>query len=192
MSAHHLHDEGALMRIRRAHDGINSLDNSMQRRIGTDSHVSTAKIIVNRSDHAGNVQHSVFLALVIGDTTGRQQLVQQTAPFLPEQVCTSQRTVATNYHLQTIGMNESDHRLKNIRVYQIRNSFLHQIAGSRKASLALTKIRATRRPNDGATTMNNAGHWRPVGVLDVVAAIDHALVALTNEVNLKHEYMIFT
>lgn len=102
MSAHNLHDECALMRIGRADDRIDCLDDPMQCRIGADGHVRSAEVIVNGPDHAGNVQHAVFLPLLRSDFAVFQQFVQQTAPFLPEQVGAGQRAIATDDHLRII------------------------------------------------------------------------------------------
>lgn len=87
MTAHHLHDECTLMRVRRTNDGINGLDDPMQSRICADGHVRATKIVINRTDHAGDVQYTVLFALLIVDLFVVEQLVQQTAPFLTEQIC---------------------------------------------------------------------------------------------------------
>lgn len=87
VTAHHLHDECALMRIRRTNDGIDGLDDAMQRRVRADGHVRAAKIVVDRADHAGDVQHAVLFALLVVDPFVVEQFVQQTAPLLTEQIC---------------------------------------------------------------------------------------------------------
>lgn len=52
MTTHDLHNKGALMRVRSAGDGIDSLDNTMQSRIRTNGHVRAAEIVVDGS-HLG-------------------------------------------------------------------------------------------------------------------------------------------
>lgn len=50
MSAHDLHDEGALVRIGGAHDRVNRLDDSVQRRVRADRHVCSAEVVVDGAD----------------------------------------------------------------------------------------------------------------------------------------------
>lgn len=85
---HDLHDECALMRIRRADDRVDGLDDTMQCRICADGHVCAAEIVVDRANHAGDVQYAELLTLLGVDAAFLQQFVQQTAPFLTEQIGT--------------------------------------------------------------------------------------------------------
>lgn len=52
MTTHDLHNEGALMRVSSAGDGIDSLDNTMQSRVRTNGHVRAAEIVIDGS-HLG-------------------------------------------------------------------------------------------------------------------------------------------
>lgn len=153
------------MRIRRADDRIDGLDDAVQRRIGADGHVRAAEIVIDRADHAGNVQQAELFALLGVDALLGQQLVEQAGPLLAEQIRAGQRAVAANHH-------------------QIGDAAVHQIAGGRQAALALLEVHAACRTDDGAAAMDDAGHRRPVGLLDVFAAVDHTLVAFANEVDL--------
>lgn len=47
MTTHDLHNEGTLMRVRSAGDGIDSLDNTMQSRIRTNGHVRATEIVID-------------------------------------------------------------------------------------------------------------------------------------------------
>lgn len=46
VSAHDLHDEGALVRVGGADDGVDGLDDAVQRRVRADRHVRAAEVIV--------------------------------------------------------------------------------------------------------------------------------------------------
>lgn len=50
MTTHDLHDEGALMRVGCAHDGINRLDDPVQGRVRSDGHVRATEIVVDGAD----------------------------------------------------------------------------------------------------------------------------------------------
>lgn len=75
------------MRIRRTDNGIDGLDDAMQGRVRADGHVRAAEIVVDRADHAGDVQLAVLFALLVVDLFVVEQLVQQAAPLLTEQIC---------------------------------------------------------------------------------------------------------
>lgn len=47
--AHDLHNEGSLMGVGRADDGVDGLDDPVQSRVRTDGHVCATEIIVNGS-----------------------------------------------------------------------------------------------------------------------------------------------
>lgn len=49
MTTHDLHNKGTLMRVRRAGDGIDSLDNTMQGCIRTNGHVRATEIVIDGS-----------------------------------------------------------------------------------------------------------------------------------------------
>jgi hypothetical protein len=67
VAPHDFHDEGALVRVGSGDDGVNRLDDSVQRRVGADGHVRAAEIVVNGADHASNVQMTVLFTLFLGD-----------------------------------------------------------------------------------------------------------------------------
>lgn len=81
MTAHDFHDKCTLMWVCCAYDGINGFDNTMQCRISADGHVGATEIVIDRSDHAGNVKNAELEALIICDAFVLQQFVQQIAPF---------------------------------------------------------------------------------------------------------------
>lgn len=166
VSAHHLHDKCSLMRVGSTDDGIDRLDDPVQSRIRTDGHVRSAEIVINGTDHAGNVQALVLGALFLSDLTRRQQFVQQTGPLLPEQVGTGQRTVTSDHH-------------------QIGDATGDQVEGGLQAAGSFLEVHAASGTDDGTTPMNNTGYRGPVGFHDVVTAVHHALVTLTDEVDLE-------
>lgn len=112
-----------------------------------------------------NVQHIVLLLLLARNGIALKQLFQETGPFLTEQIGTSQRTVSTNNH-------------------QIGNATLHQIIGGLEATSTLTEVLATSGSDDGTSTVDNRRDRCPIGFLNAIATIDHALVAFPNEVDL--------
>lgn len=120
----------------------------------------------SETHHSSNLEVLELLSLLSGDPVGLLQLVQQTAPLLPEQVGSGQRAVASDDH-------------------QVRDLALDQIAGGGQATGALPEGHATRGSNHSAAVVNDTGDGRPVGLLNVVAAIDHSLVALPDEVDLN-------
>lgn len=187
MTTHDLHNEGALMRVRSAGDGIDSLDNTMQSRIRTNGHIRATEIVIDGAHlrsyihliilysiypvipfviyQADNVQHIVLLLLLAGNGIALKQLFQQTGPFLTEQIGTSQRTVSTNNH-------------------QIGNAMLYQIIGGLEPTSTLTEVLATSGSNDGTSTVYNRRYRCPTSLLNAIATIDHTLVAFTNKVDL--------
>lgn len=165
MSAHDLHDKRTLMRVRRTDDGIDGLDDPVQGRIRSDGHVRTAEIVINRTDHAGNVQRLVLESLLLGDLALLQQLVQQAGPLLPEQVRTGQRTVTTDHD-------------------QVGDATADQVEGGLQTTLTLPEIGTTSGTDHGTAPVDNTGHRGPTGLDDVLAAVHHALVALSDEVDL--------
>lgn len=48
MTTHDLHNEGALMGVGRAGNGVDRLDNAMQCGVRADGHVRAAEVVVNR------------------------------------------------------------------------------------------------------------------------------------------------
>lgn len=98
MSTHDLHDEASLMTRRRGHDGIDSLDDAVQSRVGANGHVRAAKVVVDRAHETDDVQVRVLRALFLGYLAGSEQLVEQRCPFAFEHVRAGQATVATDTH----------------------------------------------------------------------------------------------
>lgn len=49
MTAHDLHDEGALVGVGSAHDSIDSFDDPVQGRVRSDRHVGAAEIVIDRA-----------------------------------------------------------------------------------------------------------------------------------------------
>lgn len=76
MSAHHLHNECTLMRVSGRDNGIDSLDDTMQCRISADGHVGATEIVIDWTNHTGNVQYTVFGALFLRDFTILEQFVR--------------------------------------------------------------------------------------------------------------------
>lgn len=193
MTTHDLHDEGALMGVGCTGDGIDCLDDAMQCRVRADGHVSATEIVVYGANlqkdssirkyiqgilcvayQSNDVQDIELLLLLGGNGLVLDQLVQQAGPLLTEQIGAREGAIASNDH-------------------QIGDSSLNQVVSGFQATLTLTEVLATGGANDGATTMDNGWDWGPVGFLDAVATIHHALVAFTNEVDLaegKHESIV--
>lgn len=166
VSAHDLHDEGALMRVGCADDGVNRLDDAVESGISADGHVRAAEVVVDGSDHAGNVETLVLCALLCRDSVRLQKLVQQAAPFDAEQVGAGQGAVTADDN-------------------EVCDSLLDEILGGLQAAPTLFEVHATGRSYDGTATVDDAGHCGPVSFSDVLAAIDHSLVALFDEVDLQ-------
>lgn len=113
-----------------------------------------------------NVQHIELLLLLGGNGLVLHQLLQQARPLLTEQIGAGKGAIASNHH-------------------QVGDALLDQIVGGPEATLTLTEILAASGANDGATAMDDGRDRGPVGLLNAVAAIHHALVALANEVDLE-------
>ena len=75
--AHHLDDEAALVAGRRTGDGIDGLDDAVQRRVGTDRHIRTDHVVVDRPDQTGDHQRRVPVSGGLVDRAGRQQFRDQ-------------------------------------------------------------------------------------------------------------------
>lgn len=67
MTPHDFHDERALVGVGSGHDGVDRLDDSVQRRVGADGHVRSTEIIVYGADHAGNVQMTILFTLLLAN-----------------------------------------------------------------------------------------------------------------------------
>ena len=63
MPAHNLHNKCALMGIGRRDNSINSLDDSVKSRVGSDSHVCPTKVVIDRSDHSSDMEMFVLFPL---------------------------------------------------------------------------------------------------------------------------------
>lgn len=118
MSAHDLHDEGALVRVGGADNGVDGLDDAVQRRVRPDRHVRAAEVIVYGSYHSSNVQELIFLPLVFSDLVVGQQLIKQAGPLLTEEVGSGEGTVSSNHH-------------------QVGDASGHQVVGGLETALSL-------------------------------------------------------
>ena len=96
--AHHLDDEAALMAGGRAGDGVDGLDDPVQRGIRTDRHVSADHVVVDRPDQAGDHQRRMPVGGRLVDRAGRPQLLDQRRPLLTQQVGTAQAAVTADHH----------------------------------------------------------------------------------------------
>ena len=68
----------------------------MQSRIGPDGHVSSAEVVVNRSDDADDVQEGVLTLLLFRDQLPLPQSFEQLWPLLLEAVCAGEGAVASD------------------------------------------------------------------------------------------------
>lgn len=114
---------------------------------------------------ADDMQHIVLLLLLASNGAILRKLVQQAGPLLTKQIGASQGAIAANNH-------------------QIGNAPLYQVVGGLQATRALTKVLATGGANDRAATVYNRRDRGPRCFLDTVTAIDHALVAFPDKVDL--------
>lgn len=64
MTTHNFHNESALMRISCANYCVDTFDDTMQSRVGADRHIRAAKIVVDGSDHTGDVKMLVLVSLL--------------------------------------------------------------------------------------------------------------------------------
>lgn len=76
-------------------------------------------------------------------------------------------------------------RGEGMATHQIGDSTIDEIFRGRQTSFKCAKCGTTSRSNYSAATVDDTRHGRPICFDNVVAAIDHALVALTNEIYLR-------
>ena len=58
---------------------------------------------------------------------------------------------------------------------EIGDASVDQVLGGLESSLSLPELETPCGADNGAAQVDDAGHWWPVSLDDVVAAIDHAL-----------------
>lgn len=134
MSTHDLHDKASLMTGSRCHNGIDSLDDPMQSRIGTDGHVGAAKVIVNRADKSHDVEMRALVALLLRDLFRGDEFVEQRRPLLLEHVRACQTTVAANTH-------------------EIAYARFDKILGCLATTGSFAKVRTSSATNGGSTLL---------------------------------------
>lgn len=59
--------------LRRGHDGIDHLDDSVQSRVRPDGHVGPAEVVIDGADHAHDVEGRVFLNGILFDQAWKDQ-----------------------------------------------------------------------------------------------------------------------
>ena len=66
---------------------------------------------------------------------------------------------------------------------------VYKVLGSLQPSLPLPEVHAPGGPDDGATLVDDAGHGLPLGLHDVLPAVDQALVTFLDEVDLAAQVL---
>ena len=151
--AHHLDDEAALVAGRGAGDGVDGLDDPVQRRVGTDRHVGADHVVVDRTDQSGDHQRRVPVGGGLVDRAGRQQLGDQGRPFLAQQVGAAQAAVATD---------------DDQPVDALEQQVVHRLA----PPVAFPEFQRPGGADHGAAAVQDAADVVPADRPDPVAAID--------------------
>jgi hypothetical protein len=164
MPPHNFHDEGALMRIGRTDDCVAGLYDPVQSTVRPDGHICATEIIVDGAHKPGNLERAIFLLLVNGDLFGGDEFLKKRTPLLAEEIGAGETTVTADHH-------------------QIGDAAVHQVLGGFETSRALLEVHATRGTDHRAPLVDDGTDRGPVGLDDVLAAVNHALVALLNEIH---------
>ncbi len=165
MPAHHLDHEAALVAgggtgqvVDRGHDPV-------QCGVGADGHVGADQVVVDRADQAGDHQGRMGVGGGLVELPGRHQLGQQLGPFGAEGVQAGEAAVAADHH-------------------QPVDAGGQQVAGGDPASVAFAEPLAAEGADHGAPAMQDVADVVPAEVADAVPAVDHALIALEDRVDL--------
>lgn len=67
VAAHDLENEAALVAVGGGDDGVDGLHDAVQGGVRADGHVSAAEVVVDRANHAHDVQVGILHAVLVGD-----------------------------------------------------------------------------------------------------------------------------
>jgi hypothetical protein len=162
--AHHLDDEGALVTGRGAVQGVQGLDDAVQRGVGADRHVGAEHVVVDRADHPDQVQVLVRLGRLRVQLARVDQLLEQLRPLLAEQVGAGEAAVAAD-HDEPV------------------DAPVDQVADGPAAAVAGAEVRRPGGADEGAAALQDAADIGGLEAADEVAALDEALVALEHGVH---------
>ena len=166
VAAHDLDHEGALVAGGGAGDGVDGLGDAVQGGIRADGHIRPEHVVVDRADQPGHDQVRMGLGLLLGDLPRLDQLAQQLRPFLAQDVGPGQAAVAA----------DDDQAIDAVQ---------DQVAGGFAAALPRAELRAAGGADHRAALLEDAAHRRPVHLADVLATVDHALVAFVDRVDVQ-------
>ena len=162
--AHHLDHERALVAGRGAGQGVDRLEDPVQRRVGAHGHVRPDHVVVDRPDHPGDDQVAVARRDLRGHGAGLDQLGQQLRPLGAEHVGAGQRSVAADHH-------------------QPVDAPLEQVVGRTAAPVAGAEVGRAGGADHGAAAVQDGADRPPLEALDPVAAVDQALQPLEHRVH---------
>ena len=165
VAAHHLDHKGALVARSGRGDRVDRLGDAVQCRIGTNRHIGTGKIVINRANQTNNGQEGVALGRFRIDGTGCVEFSEKIGPLTAEDISTGKATITTNDD-------------------EVANPMGQQVCCSLEAPLAGAKARATRRTDDRTTTLQDTSNTLPIHAADEITTADHALVAFVDRKDL--------
>src|SRR4029450_1345477 len=96
VAAHDLDDEGALMARRGAVEGVERLDDAVQRRVGPEGHIGPEHVVVDRARYADEPEEPVLVGGAGLDVAGLDEFRQELGPLLAEAVRAGQAAVAAD------------------------------------------------------------------------------------------------
>ena len=139
--------------MRSCGDGIDAINDSMQRRIGADGHICAAEIIVDRADDTDNVELFVERFLLNCDFVEAVELLDEGRPLLAQFIRAREGTVA------------SDNAEMSDRPFD-------KIQARSPATLAFFEAHATRGTNNSPTELDDARNVEPFRAVDLVATFN--------------------
>jgi hypothetical protein len=95
MSAHDLDNESTLVREGGSVNVIDSLADTLQRRVASNGGIGASQVVVDGTDQTDNVEVFERLDGLLLESAVGHQLLDQTGPLASESVCTSQTAVTT-------------------------------------------------------------------------------------------------
>ena len=160
---HDLDDERALVRGGRRRDGVDRLDDAVEGRVGSHRHVRADQVVVDRADHARQVQPGVGLRGLGRDLPPLDEFGQEFAPQFAELVGAREGSVASDGHDAVDAPGD-------------------EVADGGPQPVALAEGRAAGRADGRPTLVEDARDVRPRQLGDETPAFDGALPPLVHGV----------
>ncbi len=164
IAAHDFHDENPLMAECGAAQCVDGVHDPVQRRIRADGHVGVGHVVVDRTDHADNLELRIGLPLFGGDPALCFQLGREVAPIGAECVGSPQAAVAAD-----------DDQAVDPAADQVFRRF--------QFALERMKFLTARSPDHGSPEPDDAGHRIPLHFDNPV--FDQPLIALINRIDVQ-------